>query len=135
MSSHVETLAVILIMRFLLPIIVGLFLVNCGSKTDDLAERNLFVYYKDNKDYFPDVMQSIIDTSKFEYFASDYYTEILKRLGEPSLSDQYRGKDIIRLTVVKSFRNHFTIRIERSGDEIIVNEKETYRNSFPWVQA
>ena len=122
-------------MRFLLPITLVLFLVSCGAETNDLPQRDLFLYSKDNRDYFPDVIQARIDKSNFEYFASDYYTEILKRLGEPSLSDLYSGKDIIRLTVVKSFQNHFAIRIERNGDEIFVIEKETYRNSFPWVQT
>lgn len=113
-------------------VIVALLFTSCETEKR-LAQNNLFDYSQYNKDYFPDAIQERLDTSTHEYFNSDYYTKILRRLGESSLSEAHPGKDILRLTVIRTFRNHFTIRIEKTTEGIVLIEKETYRNSFSWI--
>jgi hypothetical protein len=111
-------------------IISGLLLMGCSTTPESLTGKHLFTFSKVSTTFFPDVIQDRIDTSAMEHFNSDHYTEILKRLGEESLSDKYEGKEVFRLTAIKSFSNPFTIRIERDGNKITITEKEAYKTNL-----
>jgi len=90
-----------------------------------LSGKNLYDY-ADNSDFFPEkVIQN-------KHFHADSYKKILRQLDEKSLADKYRGHEIIRLTSIRSFSNHFTILIERTDDGVQLIEKETYRDSRPF---
>lgn len=104
--------------------IFGLTLLSCSESLDKLPGRNLYSY-TDNQEFFPEEVKQNRD------FYPDAFTGILKQLGEGSLDDKYFGHEIVRLTVVRSFRNHFTILIEETDSGVILIEKETYRDSRP----
>jgi hypothetical protein len=103
-------------------VLVGLPLLSCSEPADKLSGENLYSY-TDNSEYFPKPI------NKSEQFSIDWYVKILKQLDEKSLIDNYHGHEIIRLTVVSSFSNHFTILIESTDNGVHLTEKETYRNS------
>lgn len=105
-------------------IILGLTLLSCSEPYDKLSGKNLYTYTR-NSDFFPSGI------NQNETFYSDRFADILRQLSEKSLADKYRGHEIIRLTVIQSFRNHFTIIIERTDNGVQLTEKETYRDSRP----
>jgi hypothetical protein len=105
-------------------IIIGLTLLSCSEPLDNLRGKNLYTY-ADNADFFPErIVQS-------ERFPADKYEHVLKQLDEKSLADKYREHEIIRLTAIRSFRNHFTIIIEKTDNGVQLTEKETYPDSRP----
>jgi len=105
-------------------IIFGLVLLSCSKSLDRLSGKNLYSY-TDNHEFFPKEIE------QNEHFYAEGFEDILKRLYEKSLADKYRGHEIVRLTVVRSFRNHFAILIEKTDNGILLTEKETYRDSRP----
>jgi len=105
-------------------IVIGLTLLSCSESLDRLPGRNLYSY-TNNQEFFPNEVKQNRD------FYADGFADVLKQLGEESLVDKYSGHEIVRLTVVRSFRNHFTILIEETNNGVILTEKETYRDSRP----
>jgi hypothetical protein len=89
---------------------------------DKLPGRNLYSYTND-QEFFPKEIKQNKD------FYTDGFTGILKQLGEKSLVDKYSGHEIVRLTVIRSFENHFMILVEETDHGVILTEKETYRDS------
>jgi hypothetical protein len=105
-------------------IIIGLTLLGCSESLDKLAGKNLYSY-SDNQEFFPDEIKQNKD------FYAKRFSVILMQLDERSLVDKYFGHEIVRLTVVRSFRNHFTILVEKTDNGVLLTEKETYRDSRP----
>jgi hypothetical protein len=105
--------------RKILQIIIGLALSGCTESVNKLSGENLYTF-TGNEDFFPQEVQGI------ESFPADEYSDLLKQLDEKSLADKYRGYEIVRLTVRRSFQTHFTILIERTEDGVNLTEKETY---------
>lgn len=105
-------------------ILTILTLFGCSVTVERLNERNLYSYI-DNGDFFPKEIQG---NSRSESFYADGKTSILKRLAEKSLCNKYSGRDIIRLTAIKSFANHYSITVSKDIDKIVLTEKETLRD-------
>lgn len=116
MSNHFRTK-----IKFQL-IIVGLSVLSCSDSLEKITATNLYTF-TNNQQFFPS------EVIKEDHFPADSYADKLKQLDEKSLANKYRGHEIIRLTVLKSFSNHFTILIERTDKGIRLTEKETYRQS------
>ncbi len=105
-------------------LIIGLTLLSCSESLNNLSGKNLYNYTY-NSDFFPEkVIQN-------KHFHAHSYAEIIRQLNEKSLADRSRGHEIIRLTSIRSFSNHFTILIERTDEGVLLTEKETYRDSRP----
>ncbi len=58
----------------------------------------------------------VVETDSVDHFI--YTSYMLYKMGEPSLSNGYLGKDIYRLTVDRSFDRPLIIRIEKDKDKI-----------------
>jgi hypothetical protein len=120
-----DKLAVILVMKRMFEyIIIGLALLSCSDSLDTISGKNLYSY-TDNQEFFPKKV------TQDNHFYADRFVDKLKQLDEKSLVDKYCGHEIIRLTAVRSFRNHFTVLIERTENGVLLTEKETYRDSRP----
>ena len=105
-------------------IILGLTLIKCTESTDRLSGENLYAF-TDNRDFFPKEIQ------EKKHFNADWYSDLLKQLGEKSLADRYYGHEIIRLTAIRSFKNHFSILLVNKENEVQLTIKETYRDTRP----
>lgn len=105
--------------------IIGLTVLGCSDSLDNLPGKNLYSYI-DNQGFFPKEIER--DSS----FYADGFAAKLKQLDEKSLADKYRGNEIVRLTAIRSFSNHFTISLERTDNGVQLIEKETYRDSRPF---
>jgi hypothetical protein len=105
-------------------VIIGLTILSCSDSLDSLPGKNLYTYTV-NHGFFPKELEQ--DSS----FYAEGFADKLKQLDEKSLSDKYRGDEIVRLTAIRSFSNHFTISIERTDNEVRLTEKETFRDSRP----
>lgn len=93
-----------------------------------LGDSNVYKFSGDRNAYFPTEIESNLDTTKGEFFNADVYSELLHQLHEKSLSDKFSGTEIVRLTVKKTFENHFMIKIEKRDDgKFMLTEKEVWR--------
>lgn len=100
------------------------------SQGSELEASSLYSFHVNSEVYFPrSIVESIADDpSNFHAFYGDYYSQILKRMDEHSLSDKYHGNNIIRLSIISAMGAHYTIRIEEKNDKYYIVSKKTPQN-------
>lgn len=114
-------------MKSIIIFISTLLLYGCSNSLE-LGVSNVYRFTENGDDYFPNDVYSNLDTTKGEFFDSDLYTKLLHQLHEKSLSRNFSGTETIRLTVKRTFKNNFMIRVEKRDDgRFILAEKELWR--------
>jgi hypothetical protein len=110
-------------------IFIGILVLYGCSNGLELRDSNVYKFSGERNIYFPSAIKSNLDTTKKEVFDADIYSELLHQLHENSVSDRFSGNEIVRLTVKKTFKNHFMIKIEKHDEgRFMLTEKEVWRD-------
>ena len=130
-------------MTRLFPIIILTILSSCNSRNE--IDSNLFKYKNDSKisnkfgepidsntfyipiNIFYDSLQHDRWETYLDSFHVKYFSQVLHKTAEPILTNNYLGKEIYRLTLLRSFDPDLVIRIEKSNDGIILVEKTHFQ--------
>jgi hypothetical protein len=130
-------------MKRLLYIIILTILCSCNSRNS--IDNKLYKYEKDSKIsnnigepvdsstfYFPfNILPDSLKTDKWETYLDSahikYFSEVLFKVREPVLTNNYLGKEIYRVTLLRSFDPDIVVRIEKSNDGISLFEKTYFQ--------
>ncbi len=100
-------------LKIILTLVLTILFLSCSSQTAN------------EKKEFPDYFPRIDGKDMIDSFLCKWYSEQLFALKEPILCNQRdKNKVVYRLTVLRTFANPYSIRVENTGTEVTLCWKE-----------